>query len=326
MRMDGKPQKIENGIIQNQVIRVPAIPSPVRLDRFLSTVNPEAPRRQLRSALQKSVLVNGRRLKKGDLLFGGEEIILSDSWRFSVLPNPELNLPVLYEDDYLIALDKPAHMPCQPLRGSDTNTAANFLAAHEPRCTRIGGRMEAGLVHRLDTQTSGLLLAAKDNLAYQKLRQQFSRGQVIKEYIGLCVGQISEDRTIDLPLTHSSSDRRKMVPARSQRRNTGKHWEAKTQVHVLKKYSGHTLLLLTMETGVTHQIRVHLASLGHPLVGERLYADPCGSLGLDRHFLHAHRLRLAHPNGSRPLKIASPLPEDLQQVLTRLSSVINEIP
>jgi 23S rRNA pseudouridine1911/1915/1917 synthase len=308
---------------QNKIFRVPPCKAPVRLDTFLVTLNPHVPKRQLRLALHGSVRVDGRYAKKGTLLLGGEEILVPELLlRSFVIPNQNLRVPILYEDDHIIVIDKPPSIPCCPIHPSETETIANFLVAHEPGCSSVGRETEAGLVHRLDTETSGLLLAAKKTNVFRKLRQQFSSGQVIKEYIALCLGQIQSNQAIVLPLAHSPADRRKMVVFQPDSRKVRKHWRARTQVQILQVYRTHTLVSLKLKTGVTHQIRVHLTSIGHPLEGESLYADPTSqtaALGLKRHFLHAARLTLIHPVSGDLLQLESPLPDDLTRALAELT-------
>jgi 23S rRNA pseudouridine1911/1915/1917 synthase len=209
-------------------------------------------------------------------------------------------------------------MPSHPLEPGEKGTAANALVGRFPELARIGpAAREGGLVHRLDTDTSGLLLAARTEAAHAMLRAQFSARTVEKGYLALVAGEIHAGGEIALPLLHDPRDPRRMQAA-SDPDYAQEHGArpAVTRFLPLERRSGFTLLDVEIATGVMHQIRAHLSFIGHPLAGDALYGGPHVA-GLSRHFLHAARLAFAHPDGSRA-RFESPLPPDLADALTSL--------
>lgn len=280
-----------------------------RLDAFLTRHVPGCSRRTVQRAIAAgAVRINGRRARKGQMVAAGDLIELPDDLNEpgTLPPNPQLAVPVLYEDAALVALDKPAGMPSHALRLTETATAANFLLARYPEMGTIGNSpREPGIVHRLDTDTSGVLLAARTQHAYAELRRQFSAHLVTKEYIALVLGDVSEPGTVDTPIGHDSHNRRKMRVGRG----TGRARDARTSYRPLERFGHHTLLAVQMQTGVRHQIRVHLAAIGHPLAGDRLYAKATQPAA-PRQLLHASRVRCVHPETGQPIAISSPLAAD----------------
>jgi 23S rRNA pseudouridine1911/1915/1917 synthase len=234
-------------------------------------------------------------------------------------------VPVVYEDDWVLVVDKPAGMATHGFSGRDQDTLANFLAAERPELSMIGkSRWEPGLVHRLDRETSGLILVAKTQAALDDLRQQFRRRQVKKKYWALVRGIAEPQASVTYPMTHDSRDKRRMqaIVHVSPRSKTQKSWTALTRFRKLWDVSGLSLLEIEMETGVTHQIRVHLASIGHPIVGDKLYGgNNQKELKLERQFLHAYSLEFLHPGNRQIVKIQSELPVELKDVLSCLKPV-----
>lgn len=297
-----------------------------RLDTFLRAQLPFLSRRELQEALrEKCFNVNGRPARKGDRLtegdvveFTGSTIRLSDV----PIPNPELQVPVIYEDAALLAVNKPAGMDCHGFSGRDESTLANFLIARWPELTGVGrSRWEPGLVHRIDRETSGLVLVAKHQAVFDALRGQFRRRAVIKRYLALVHGATAAAGRIAFPLAHDLNDERKMRVALGLKKGAigSKVWRALTRYRKLGEQKGFSFLLLEMETGVTHQLRAHLASIGHPIAGDLLYggANQKG-LNVARHFLHASELRFTHPVTKKPLTLEAPLPQELEAILKRL--------
>lgn len=281
-----------------------------RLDRFLGEHCGPLTRRQTRAIIAAgAVRVNGRRAHKGDTLRAGDVVEIDRDALTPAVPQgqPELAVPVLYEDDALIALDKPSGMPSVALAGSERDTAANFLLARLPAAATIGGSpLEAGLVHRLDTGTSGVLLAAREATAWAALREQFRQRQVGKRYVALVEGAVVRSGEIAAPIAHHPRRPRLMVVCRDAR-HAGElaARAARTTYRPLARRGPATLLELTIDAGVRHQIRVHLAALGHPVCGDTLY----GAAPAARLMLHAAALRIRHPSSGRALTIESPLPE-----------------
>lgn len=283
----------------------------VRLDRFLAARVAETSRRRAAAIIAAgAVRVNGRTAAKGQLLRRGDAVDVSAAALLpgALRPEPELAVPILYQDDVLIALAKPAGMPAVALHASDCGTAANFLIAHAPD-TITAGRMplEAGLVHRLDNGTSGVLLAARSPAAWQELRLQFRRGQVDKRYLAWVDGLVSGGGELREPIAHHPRRAQLMVacpePARAAALRAR---PAATSYRPLEQRGGATLLAVTIATGVRHQIRVHLAAAGHPLCGDPLY----GGSPAPRLMLHAAELVVRHPRDGQRLPIGCPPPPD----------------
>jgi 23S rRNA pseudouridine1911/1915/1917 synthase len=298
---------------------------PVRLDRFLRRRLPHLSRQEIHRAIAENFFViNGRVARKGDrvggrdrLAFVGPMDLLADA----PPPAPQLKIRILYEDESFLAVDKPAGVATHGFSGRDVETLANFLAAHRPEVLNIGkSRWEPGLVHRLDIDTSGVVLIAKTQNAFELLREQFRRREIKKIYLALVWGQPLDHGTIDLALAHDSGDRRRMVVVRQPERNPDSRiWRAVTHYRLVASARGTSLLEVEMETGVTHQIRVHLSVNGYPIVGDALYgADHPETFGLARHFLHASSLTLRHPTSGISLTIDAALAVELREALQRI--------
>ena len=231
------------------------------------------------------------------------------------MPQPDLPIRIVHADAFVVVADKPAGMPSHPLKPGEKGTAANALVGRFPELASVGPQLrEGGLVHRLDTDTSGLLLAARTEAAYAMLRAQFTARSVEKGYLALAQGEIHAGGEIALPLAHDGP----RMTAISDPEYAEAHGArpAVTRFTPVERRGGFTLLDIEIPTGVMHQIRAHLAFIGHPLAGDSLYGGPLLP-GLDRHFLHASRLAFAHPDGSRA-RFESPLPPDLSAALAAL--------
>jgi 23S rRNA pseudouridine1911/1915/1917 synthase len=301
-------------------LTVPAGTAPLRLDVFLAQHVPNCSRRSAQRAIADgAVRINGRRAPKGQTLAGGDVVEMPDELyaATTLQPNAALAIPILYEDAAIIAIDKPAGMPSHALRADEADTVANFLLARHPELAAIGkSSLEAGVVHRLDTDTSGVLLAARSAAAYGALRRQFATHQVSKEYIALVCGDVAAPGEIRDRIAHDRRNRRRMrvcgltsrAPARS----------AVTSYRPIERFGDNTLLAVQIATGVMHQIRVHLASIGHPIAGDRLYGGPPAPDSPSRHMLHASCLRVIHPSSGAPVRVSSPLPADFSALLEQL--------
>ena len=230
----------------------------------------------------------------------------------------------MYEDVSVLVVDKPAGMATHGFSGHDQGTLANFLAAERPDLLMVGkSRWEPGLVHRLDRDTSGLVLVAKTQAAFEDLRLQFRRRQVRKKYWALVWGITESEGAVALSITHDSRDKRRMraMSNTSHRSNKQKSWPALTRYQKLWDINGLSFLEIAMETGVTHQIRVHLAAIGHSIVGDLLYGgESRENFGLKRQFLHAHSLEFFHPEDHRVVKAESELPLELKAVVRGLQT------
>lgn len=303
---------------------VPA-PEETRLDAFARRCLPHLSRRALDNLIRQGMFsVNGKVSKKGARLSGGDELAFRGpaNWlAANPFPNQSLDLPIVHEDEAILVLDKPAGVATHGFSPRDESTLANFLAAKRPELLRVGKiRWEPGLVHRLDKETSGLVLVAKTQAAFVHLQRQFRLRRVKKNYLALVWGGTDARGTIEIPLAHDERDRRRMTAILSSaRRKNQKMWQAKTRYKKLGSARGLTLLEIEMETGVTHQIRVHLAAIGHPIVADVLYGErTTENFGLTRHFLHAWKLVFEHPDDGQTITVHTDLPVELHAVLNRL--------
>ena len=321
-----------------------------RLDHFVAQRTGLSRAAAMRLISEGLVQVDGRAGKKGALLTPGQTVALKvdpqDAQTAPPVPQPELPLTVLYQDADVVVVQKPAGMPCHPLRAGELNTVANALVARHPECVKAGfPEREGGLCHRLDTFTSGALLAARTRPAWQALRAGFSAAaglggerasdvSIDKEYLALCYGSPTEDEfELTLPLlpgTGPDGHRKVLVASTSEQIYRPDALDAHTRFAVQARGGGYVLLRVTALTGRRHQIRAHLAHLGLPLVGDTLYGGPevdpqvLASLGADAeaaggYFLHAQRL--SFPSPSKPtqrITVEAPLPKARERLLEKL--------
>ena len=296
----------------------------LRVDAFLHRCLPQLSRRQLATAIAARLFsLNGKVIKKGVRVSAGDVLVFQGpaAWLSPQPPaNSKLQLPVVYEDSEILVVAKPAAMPTHGFSGRDHQTVANFIAARHPELLAIGkSRWEPGMLNRLDRDTSGLVLLAKTEESFIELRKQFRRREVVKTYWALVWGKTNASGIVTLPLAHDPADKARMRPANSVRLQGERSWDASTHYRQLGHASGVTLLEVKMTSGVTHQIRVHLAAIDHSIVGDVLYGKGNQeSFGRNRQFLHAIRLQFQHPKTARKLIVEAPLPDDLKEVLKRL--------
>ena len=307
-------------------ITVPDDSEGVRLDRFLVSVLPDQSRSQIQRLINEGqVRVAGREAKSNQPVKTGQDITVDVVAPVNPVPRPEpLPLPILYQDHDVIVVDKPAGMVVHPAAGHASGTLVNALLHHVDDLSGIGGEKRPGIVHRLDRGTSGVMVVAKHDAAHEELSRQFAGREVEKEYIALVWGEVMAGRRIDAPIGRDPSNRKKMssAPARVRRSR-----EAVTRI-VRAEHFGRMLTLaqVAIHTGRTHQIRVHVSAIGHPIVGDALYGgvhrrvpgDLRAVTHLERPFLHAARLAFTHPNDERRMEFTSALPDDLRRVLNEL--------
>jgi len=301
-------------------LRVPDPSAPLRLDVFLTRALQACSRRLARQMIAAgAVRINGRHARKGVSVVGGDSVDVDDSWLAPLVlqPNPQLQVPILYEDPAVMAVDKPAGLPSHALRGDEAATIANFLLACHPEIAAVGrGPLEPGIVHRLDVETSGVLLVARTPTAYDALRRQFSEHRVRKEYRAVVHGDVTRGGEIRTPIA-ATRNRARVRVCRTMEPG-GR--TALTRVQPLERFGAFTLLAIEISTGVRHQIRVHLASIGHPVVGDRHYGPADARSDAPRHLLHAYRLGFTHPGSGQYTEVSSPLPPDFSGYLDRLRS------
>jgi 23S rRNA pseudouridine1911/1915/1917 synthase len=316
------------GSSRNLTWGISAVDEGGRLETFVRRRLPHLSRRQSAKAIEENAfLVNGRRATKGHRLKQGDRVIFqgAEHWLFD-LPVAAVRgrVTVIYEDAEFIAVDKPAGLPTHGFSGRDVDTLANMIVARWPELSSVGrSRWQPGLLNRLDIETSGLVLVAKNQPAFDNLREQFRRRRVIKKYIALVWGEIASSGSISLALAHNPTDSSRMQVVNdfgSDRRRL-RSWHALTSFRKLASSKGMSLVEITMETGVTHQIRVHLAALGHAIVGDSLYGSQSYPTDLARHFLHSSRLEFAHPASGQQTILESPLPPELGNFLKRMKIV-----
>jgi len=296
-----------------------------RLDRFLAAVMPGHSRSQLQRLIKDGLVeVGGRPARANAPVKTGERIVLDVPDPVAATPAPEeLPLDVLYEDGDLIVVNKAAGMVVHPAAGHSGGTLVNALLHHVDDLSGVGGELRPGIVHRLDRGTSGVMVVAKHDRSHEALARQFQDREVEKEYVALVWGVVQPGRRIDLPIGRDPKDRQKMS---SRARRSRAAATRITRAHHLR---GVTLAHVAIATGRTHQIRVHLSAIGHPIVGDTLYggtrrhvaADVRPVLKLERPFLHATRLVFTHPSDGRRMEFSAPLPADLQQILDELEAL-----
>ncbi len=290
-----------------------------RVDRLLAASIAGVSRRRIQQMLAADLVrVDGRAARKGETILGERviEVELLAPLIATIIPQAEPAIPLLVEDSTFVALDKPAGRPSHALRASDRGSVANFVAARFPECISVGDSpLEAGLVHRLDTATSGVIAAARSRECWLALRGQFRDGTIEKRYLAVVSGALSERGEIDRAIApHPRSRRRVLVLDEGERGPGGRR--AITRYHPLAARLGVTLLEVEISTGRMHQIRAHLAAIGHPVVGDVIYGETAIPEG--RHLLHAARLGFDHPRDGRRVIVESTLPPDFVRALRRL--------
>jgi 23S rRNA pseudouridine1911/1915/1917 synthase len=292
-----------------------------RVDRYITTVLDNISRTAVQQLiLNGEILVNERTSKAGYILRLGDEVrLLQDTAKSHTNSAKPRSIPleIVFEDDDLLVINKAAGMVVHPAPGHTDDTLVNALLACYPELQGVEG-LRPGIVHRLDKDTSGLIIVAKNAPTQAALIEQMKQHQVVKRYLAMVEGIVSLDHgSIDAPIGRDPRHRQQMTITATGSR------EARTHFRVLERFSRHTLLLLELETGRTHQIRVHLKAIGHPVVGDPVYgsANTRGNLSLKRQFLHAYQLKFTHPTTGKILELEAPLPEDLKAVLLRKSSL-----
>ena len=291
-----------------------------RIDALLARTLPSLSRSQVQKLLEQGmVTLNGRELKKNFRCSAGEgyEVLLPEPAELPLIPQ-NIPLDVVYEDEDLIVVNKARGLVVHPAPGHPDGTLVNALLYHcGDSLSGIGGQRRPGIVHRIDKDTSSLLIVAKNDFAHQALSAQLADHSLCREYEALVRGNFKQDSgTIDKPIGRHPIDRKRMAVTEKNSKPAVTHWQ------LLASYRGYSHILCRLETGRTHQIRVHMASIGHPLLGDFTYGAPSPEKGLEGQCLHARRLRFVHPRTGEHVLLETELPAYFTDVLARLGPKI----
>ncbi len=303
-------------------LRLPAQAAGRRLDQALADALPEFSRSRLKRWIDEGMLrVDGRVPRPRDIVAGGERIDLDAPDEDAVAPvAQDIALSIAFEDDDVIVVDKPAGLVVHPGAGNPDRTLQNALLAHDARLAKLP---RAGIVHRLDKDTTGLLIVARNEAARTTLAGALAAREIHREYQAVCVGVMTAGGKVDAPIDRHPADRLRMAVRQSGR-------EAVTHYRVIDRFRRHTWIRVTLETGRTHQIRLHLSHAGYPLVGDPVYGGrlviPRGATpaladalrGFRRQALHAAKLGFPHPRHGRAIEVEAPLPADMRALIAAL--------
>ncbi len=296
---------------------VPTQSKPIRLDSFLVSYFPKTSRAFWKKNLEKLVRINRKNITKGFFLKGGEHLFFSSDYTDQIQPDLDIKIKILMEDSNFLVVEKPAGIPVHPLSTEEKGTLIQGILSEFPEIISAGDSfLEGGLVHRLDNETSGLLLIARNKATYRFFREEFKKRNIEKEYQTLVVGKIDKKKLplegkINLPIIHHPKNKKKMKVIEKKSSNR-KQQEAETLFSIEKNLENFTLLKIKIPTGVRHQIRAHLAYIGYPIVGDRLYGgEKTIFKNFGRIFLHAARLKFRNPSNQKWEECTSPLPTDL---------------
>jgi 23S rRNA pseudouridine1911/1915/1917 synthase len=290
-----------------------------RLDHYLVRTGFAPSRRVAQELVERGLVrINGRRSKKSEVVGAADRVEVAATNRRAVIePNPQLALDVIHEDASVIVVNKPGGVPCHPLNADERDTVMNAVVARFPDVATVGEKpLEGGLLHRLDNGTSGALLIARNRGTFEKLRDAIRAGRIARRYEALVAGIVEHKTEIDTPIAHHAKNARKMVggdPSSAYPKRAGR--PAITLVEPIRRVGEFTLLSIAPKTGSRHQIRVHLASLGHPIVGDTLYGGPAiESLAHGRFWLHLCDVAFDSPAVGH-VKVTAPVPADLKTMI-----------
>jgi len=296
-----------------------------RLDHYLVRTGLAPSRRVAQELVERGMVrINGRRSKKSEIVGAEDRVEVAASERpdrrdrtSAIEPNASLALEVIHEDAAVIVVNKPGGVPCHPLQAGERDTVMNAVVARFPDTATAGEKpLEGGLVHRLDNGTSGALLIARNRGAFEKLRDAIRAGRIARRYEALVAGSLERKTQIDAPIAHHAKNARKMVvgdPSSANPKRAGR--AATTLAEPIRRVGEFTLLSVTPKTGSRHQIRVHLASLGHPIVGDTLYGGPAmPALAHGRFWLHLCDVAFDSPAVGH-VKVTAPIPQDLKKLI-----------
>lgn len=286
-----------------------------RLDIYIAENFNELSRTMIKKLIESNnVLVNDKSEKVSYKVQANDNISIDvPEAKETKLKAQEIPLDIIYEDSDIIVVNKPKGMVVHPANGNPDGTLVNaILSICKNSLSGIGGELRPGIVHRLDKDTSGLIIVAKNDKAHINMSEQIKERNVKKTYIALVRGNVPEEEaTINMPIGRSTKDRKKMAVTKN-----GK--QAITHFKVLKRYSKYTLLEIKIETGRTHQIRVHMAEIGYPVVGDAVYSNGKNEFGIEGQMLHAYKLEFMHPITNKHMELTAPLPQYFEEILKKL--------
>ena len=290
-----------------------------RLDAFLARCADGLTRSAAQKLIEEGCVTrNGRPGKKNDKLNMGDEVIFTvpEPKEVDIKPT-EMALDIVYEDEDVVVINKPKGLVVHPAAGHQDDTLVNgLLYAMGDDLSGINGELRPGIVHRIDKDTSGLLAVAKNDLAHTVLASQLKDHTMARTYEAIVCGSFREDSgSVDAPIGRHPTDRKKMCVTQRNSKEAVTHWE------VVERYRGYTHVRCRLETGRTHQIRVHMAHIGHPILGDTVYGHKKPELGQDNQCLHAGQLCFRHPRDGRPVMVLAPLPEYFRAVLEKLKKM-----
>ena len=285
-----------------------------RIDKYIAKKEDLSRVTVQRMLEEGNILVNGKKVKPSYIIQTGDKVVMQiPEVKTTDLKAQEIPLDIVYEDEDIIVVNKAKGMVVHPAAGNPDGTLVNAIMAHcKGNLSGIGGELRPGIVHRLDKDTSGLLVVAKNDKAHLAMSEQIQNRQVKKTYIALVKGVVSENEaTIKMPIGRSTKDRKKMAVTKN-----GK--EAITHFKVLERFQSYTYLEIRIETGRTHQIRVHMSEIGHPVIGDMVYSNGKNEFNIEGQMLHAKRLEFKHPITGKEMCLEAPLPEYFSEVIAKL--------
>lgn len=301
--------------MENKKYKINSELSGIRLDKAIAIKETDLSRVGIQRLLdEEKILVNGKKAKPAYKTQIDDEItIFKEQPKEIKLEAEEIPLDIIYEDKDILVVNKQKGLVVHPGNGNPNGTLVNAIMAHcKDSLSGIGGEIRPGIVHRIDKDTSGLLIIAKNDKAHINMSEQIKNHEVKKTYIALVRGCMKENKaTIDMPIARSDKDRTKMAVSKRGKR-------AVTHIAVMERFEQFTLLEVVIETGRTHQIRVHLAQIGYPIVGDFVYSNGKNPFGVEGQMLHSSRLEFKHPITGQEMKLEAPLPEYFEEILQKL--------
>ena len=289
----------------------------VRLDKAIADIDTDISRMTVQKLIEENkVLVNGKQEKASYKVKNGDKISLEiEPPKESKLKPEEIPLDVIYEDNDIIIINKAKGMVVHPGNGNPDGTLVNaIMNICKDSLSGIGGEIRPGIVHRIDKDTSGIIIVAKNDKAHLNISEQIKEHKTTKTYLALVRGRVKENEaTIDMPIARSKKDRKKMAVDKEGKK-------AVTHFKVLKRYAENTLLELVIETGRTHQIRVHLSEIGYPIVGDYTYSNGKNKFGVEGQMLHAYKIKFKHPTTNKEVEFQAELPQYFKEILDKLDN------